>query len=90
MKTYELYNLNTGEILADNLTFEDVPELFEAYTNFFPDNEIIVCYRDQNISVACVKILNKEELARKKFHAEWMEFMEELLIMDNIHQEVGL
>ena len=85
MKKYELYNLTTGEILADNLTFEEVPELFEAYANFFPDHEIIACYREGKMVRTHAKVLSYDEIARNKFMIEWFDFMEELLAIDNIH-----
>lgn len=85
MKTYELYNLTTGEILADNLTFDEVPELFGAYAEFYPDCEIIVCYREKTIVRTCAKVVNSEEINRKNFYAEWFSLMDELLAMDNIH-----
>lgn len=85
MKKYELYNLTTGEILADNLTFEEVPELFEAYANFFQDHEIIACCRDLTIVRVHTRVINSEEMRRRNFYVEWLNLMEELLAMDNIH-----
>lgn len=85
MKKYELYNLTTGEILADNLTFEEVPELFEAYANFFPDHEIIACCREKTIVRVNAKVLSSEDVARNKFMGEWLDFMDELFNMGNIY-----
>jgi hypothetical protein len=85
MKRYEIYNLTTGEILADNLTFEDMPELFGAYMEFYPEAEIIVCCRETKITVTCAKFVDREETNRKRFYAEWFNLMDELLVMDNIH-----
>lgn len=45
MKTYEIHDLTTNEILADNLSFDDVSELFEAYVGLYPNHEIVCCYR---------------------------------------------
>lgn len=85
MKNYEIYNLTTGELLADKLTFNEVPELFDAYMNFFPEDEITVCYRESIISTTYPKIINKEEMSRQAFTREWMNLMDELVIMDNIY-----
>lgn len=85
MKKYELYNLTTGELLADNLTFEEVPELFEAYSDFFPDHEIIVYRRENKMVRACVKVLNHNEVARNEFMVEWLDFVDELFSIGNIH-----
>ena len=85
MKSYEIWNLTTGEIIADNLNFDDVPELFGAYADFFPCDNIIVCCRKIKIATASVRPINAEEANRKKFHREWFDFIENLLTMDNIH-----
>lgn len=85
MKTYELYNLTTGEILADNLTFEEVPELFEAYANFFPEDEIVACYRENKMVRAQARVINRDEMARNKFMVEWFDLMEEIMSMGNIN-----
>lgn len=85
MKTYELYNFSTGEILADNCSFQEVPELFEAYSNFFPNDEIVVCYRDSAISTTYATIINIEDIDRKNFYYQWLELMDELVMMDNVY-----
>lgn len=68
-KTYEIHDLTTNEILADNLEFEDMPELFLAYCNFHNGHEIISCYRQYG-KVQPIK-LKKEE-----FLNEWLDFVE--------------
>lgn len=87
MKNYEIYNLTTGELLADNLTFDDMPELFGAYMEFYPNDNIIVCYREIKISVTCARILNRNEneIKRNNFYSEWLTFMDELFIMGNVN-----
>jgi hypothetical protein len=85
MKMYELYNFSTGETLADNLAFQEVPELFEAYSNLFPNDEIIVCCRDTDMTVTYATILNPEDLDRKNFYSQWLELMDELVVMDNVY-----
>lgn len=85
MKTYEIYNLTTGELLADNLIFDDVPELFGAYAEFFPDHEIAAYYREQPAIKRGVRVVPADEVGRNNFYAEWFDFMDELLAMDNIH-----
>lgn len=85
MKKYEIYNLTTKEVLADNLDFEDMPELFGAYMEFYPKDNIIVCCRETKITLVQARMIQKEETARKEFYAEWFNLMDELLIIDNIH-----
>lgn len=84
MKTYELYNLTTGEILADNLTFDEIPELFDAYANFYDGDEIVACYRAINIK-QCRKVVNPDEKAYNEFLKEWFNFVEEIITLDNLH-----
>ena len=83
MKTYEIYNLTTGELLADNLHFDDMPELFGAYMDFYPEDDIIVCCRETKISVACARIVDREELNRREFTSEWLSLMDEIVAMGN-------
>jgi hypothetical protein len=85
MKTYEIYNLTTGEILADNLAFDEVPELFEAYASFYPDHEIIACCRDLTIVKVHARVLKTEEVNRNNFMAEWFDLMDELFALGNVH-----
>lgn len=70
-KIYEIHDLTTAEILADELTFEDVPELFLAYNNFYPDHDIIVCYREFGKSF---RVLTPKRLS---FAKEWYNLIEE-------------
>lgn len=85
MKTYEIWNLTSGELLADNLNFEDLPELFKAYAEFYFGNEIIACYREKPVIKRCVNVVSANSASRNDFYCEWFNFMEELLTMDNIH-----
>lgn len=85
MKTYEIYNLTTGEILVDNLSFDDMPELFGAYMEFYPEDDIVVCCREVKITVTHARLVDREEINRQKFYSEWFGLMDELLTMDNIH-----
>ena len=85
MKTYEIYNLTTNELLADNLEFDDVPELFGAYAEFYPDHELIVCVRNMQITTTCAKVVSKDDVHRREFYSEWFGLMDELIRMDNIH-----
>lgn len=70
-KLYEIHDLTTAEILADNLNFEDMPELLGAYADFYPTHEIIACYRNCNND--CKKIVSK----RADFKVEWFNLLEE-------------
>jgi len=69
-KLYEIHDLTTNEILADNLDFEDIPELLGAYADFYPTHEIIACCRNHN---NIYKIKSKKD----SFKAEWFNLIEE-------------
>ena len=85
MKKYEIYNLTTKEILVDNLDFEDVPELFLAYMEFYPENEIIVVFKEIKKTTAFAKIVDANEVKRKEFYSEWFSLMDELIFYGNIY-----
>ena len=85
MKTYEIYNLTTGELLADNLNFDDMPELYGAYLNFYPNDNIVVCCREVKVTVTCARIVKSENVSRNKFYAEWFNLMDELFEIGNLN-----
>lgn len=77
-KLFEIYDLTTNEILADGLNFDDMPELLGAYENFYPNHEIVVCYR---------VIHNKKSkhiTDRDAFRKEWTDFFGEIIDMEVI------
>lgn len=78
MKNFEIHDLTTNEILANNLNFEEVPELFKAYMDFYPNHEIVFCERIENDIVISIhanrKISNKTE-----FQTQWF-----MLVTSNI------
>lgn len=84
-KTYEIWDLTTGEILVDNLDFDDVPELFDAYAKFYPFDDIVVCCREVSITVIRERMVKREPNRRVRFYNEWFNFIDELLAIDNIH-----
>ena len=50
MKVYEIHNLTTNEVVAYDLSFNDVPELIGAYMDFFPEYEFVACYNTDDIT----------------------------------------
>ena len=85
MRNYQIHNLTTGELLAENLTFDELPELFGAYADFYPEHEIVACYTEQVTIKRCVKIVGIDQAERNNFYAEWFDLMEELNLMGNIN-----
>lgn len=74
--TFEIHHTN-GEILADNLTFDDVPILFQAYQDWYGERSVIACYRPNN------KKFHPKSRA-DEFYEEWLEFIDHLITLDNI------
>ena len=67
-KTYEIHDLTTNEILADNLNFDNMPELFLAYCNFYNGHDIVSCYRTHKTQPI--------KLRKEEFLNEWLDFVE--------------
>lgn len=68
--TFEIHHIN-GEILADNLTFDDVPILFQAYQDWYGKDLVIACYRPNN------KKFHPKSRA-DEFYEEWFGFIDTL------------
>ena len=78
VKTYELYLVETGELLSDGLTFDDVPELHKAYEDFYGEGTIVACYRQHS------KTLHRICTNAQAFKTAWIDFFEELQTMGNL------
>ena len=72
MKNFEIHDLTTNEILTDNLTFEELPKLFKAYADFYPDHEITVCQRKCND--ICIPVDTE-----KDFKTQWFMLVDAYL-----------
>lgn len=71
MKNFEIHDLTTNEILADNLDFEEVPELFKAYADFYSSHEIVFCERIEDDIVIPIHT-NKRLSNKAEFQAQWL------------------
>ena len=76
LTTYEIHTTN-GIILADNLTFDDLPIIFQAYQEWYGRGSVIACYRQDS---AKPKPTNR----RDEFYQQWYELMDNLIALDNI------
>lgn len=74
--TFEIHHTNGG-ILADNLTFDALPILFQAYQDWYGVDLVIACYRPNN------KKFHPKSQA-DEFYEEWFEFIDHLITLDNI------
>lgn len=78
-KLYEIHDLTANEILADNLIFEEIPELFEAYQSFYPNHEIAVFCRTDGYIKLSQYYLNANLQKQQEFKVEWFNLIEENL-----------
>lgn len=85
MKKYQLYNLTTKEVLSDYLPFEEIPELYGAYAEFFPDNEFIVIEKDETVIKVCAKVIDKDDARRTEFMVSWLDLVTELTRIGNLY-----
>ena len=74
---FEIHHID-GEILADNLLFEDLPILFQAYQEWYGNDSIIACYRTLGGKT------QHRPNRRDDFYQEWGNFMDYLVALDNI------
>ena len=77
LTTYEVHTTN-GIILADNLTFDDLPIIFQAYQEWYGEGSVIACYR--MVDKPTRKITDRQaELYRK-----WYEYLAYRKSLENI------
>lgn len=74
--TFEIHHTN-GEILADNLSFDDLPIIFQAYQEWYGVDLVVPCYRTWD------KKFNPKT-SRDEFYEEWLGFIDHLITLDNI------
>lgn len=75
-RTYEVH-LTNGEILSDNLSFDELPIIFQAYQEWYGEGSVIACYRTFN------KEFNPQS-RRDEFYQEWLTMVDYLTVLDNI------
>lgn len=74
MKNFEIHDLTTNEILSDNLAFKEVPELFAAYAEFYPNHEIVFCERVDEDTF--IPVYTNDKLSnRAEFKTQWLMLM---------------
>lgn len=77
LTTYEIH-LTSGEILADGLSFDDLPVLFQAYQEWYGEGSVIACYRTFDGHK------QHHQSRRDEFYQEWGNFMDHLVALNNI------
>ena len=74
--TYEIHHTD-GTILADGLSFEELPILFQAYQDWEMASLVFACYR--------VNDSKPKPIDRKaEFYQQWYELMDNLVELNNI------
>ena len=75
--TFEIHNITTDEILVENASFDDIPELVYEYQRMLPIHEIVACYREITITERV------HELPKDEFKHDWFELLDD--IVDNLY-----
>ena len=75
--TYEIWDMNTNEILVDNLTFTQAAEQSAIYQDFFGD-AVCVAFRES-------KQVIKHTTLAQEYKQAWIEYFGELQAMGNLN-----
>ena len=76
-RTYEIWDVDTNEMLVDNLTFDEAAEQCEIYTKFFGEG-ICVAIRE---SVP----VRKHKTYAQEYKESWINYFAELQAMGNLY-----
>lgn len=79
IKTYELYLVETGELLSDGLTLQEVPELYKAYEDFYGTGSILVSYKTHS------KPLHEIHTRGMDYKNAWIDYFEDLQLLGNLN-----
>jgi hypothetical protein len=76
-RNYEIWDLDTEEILISNLTFAEATEQCKAYQEFF-GNGIAVAIRES-------REIKQHITAKQEFKTAWINYFDELQAMGNLN-----
>lgn len=76
-RTYEIYDLDTNEVLVDNLTFSEAAEQCKVYQECF-GNGIAVVIRE-------MREMKQHISAEQEFKTAWINYFGELQAMGNLN-----
>ena len=75
--TYEIWDVDTEEILVDNLSFEDAAEQSLVYQQFYGDGVSVLVRETSQVRT---RITPEQE-----FKTAWISYFAELQEMGNLH-----
>lgn len=70
---FEIHDITAREMLCENVSFDDIPELVSAYEYLRPNHQIEACYREIT-TIEKVRLLPEEEFAK-----DWFEMLDTLI-----------
>lgn len=76
-RTYEIWDVNTNDVLVDNLTFAQAAEQSAIYQEFFGDS-ISVAFRES-------KVVRTHKTYAQAYKDAWIEYFGELQLMGNLN-----
>ena len=77
-RTYEIWDMDTEEILVDNLSFDDAAVQCKAYQDYF-GNGIAVVIRETRYAQ------RKHTTPAQEFKSAWINYFGELQALGNLH-----
>lgn len=77
-RTYEIWDMDTEEILVDNLTFDEAAVQYKVYQDFF-GNGIEVAIRETRYAK------QKHTTPAQEFKFAWINYFAELQALGNLH-----
>ena len=78
LTTYELYLVENGELLSDNLTWTKANELYKAYENFYGNGSVYIsCKTEPKRNPIC-------KSTAQEFKEAWIDYFGELQSMGNL------
>lgn len=75
--TYEIWDVDTEEVLVDNLSFEEAAVQSAVYQEFYGDG-VFVAVRESRRTVS-------HNTYADEFKTAWISYFEELQAMGNLH-----
>ena len=75
--TYEIWDINTNDILVDNLSFDDAVEQSAIYQEFFGDT-VCVAFRES-------RKVHTHKTPAQEYKQAWISYFGELQAMGNLN-----
>lgn len=75
--TYEIWDVDTNEVLVDNLSFDEAAEQFAVYQKFFDDGVFVAVRETRHKHI--------HRTPAQEYKVAWINYFAELQAMGNLH-----